>query len=64
MPTLPFTTMNCVEVATPVEDDAMTNDGVVGARLWWPTESRPHGDVVPTPRIEGATTVTVVVGAR
>ena len=63
-PTFPLVTMNCVVVATPVEDDAMRKDGVVGARSWVPMESRPHGLVVPTPSVEGRKTAMEVVGAR
>ena len=51
IPTFPFTTINWVEVATPVDDDAMTNEGVVIAKLCVPTESWPHGVVVPMPTL-------------
>ena len=65
IPTFPFFTMNWVEVAIPVEEEAMTNDGSVVARLWVPTENCAQGDVVATPSCAaGITTFADVVGAR
>lgn len=50
IPIFPLRSMNSVLVATPVEDEAMTNIGFVGERLCAPHEKRPHGEEVPMPK--------------
>lgn len=41
--------MNDVEVATPVDDDAITKAGVAGERLCEPIENEAHGVLVAIP---------------
>ena len=49
IPTRPLVTTNWVEVAKPVEEEAMTKEGVPTAKSWEPTESLAQGVEVEIP---------------